>query len=105
MKDKRSLVKNAGDSEQVRKAEGKVKANRASELRDIAYVINDPAGRRFLWRVLESCRIYETPSGDTNDVMTMIGIQSVGKFLLSEIIATNDEAYILMMREAKEREL
>ena len=96
------LVKNAADPEQVRNAKVKEKNQRQEELNDLACVLNTKAGRRFLWRILCHCRVFESIFQTSSQIYYNSGIQDVGHFLMAEISESNQEALFLMMRENKE---
>ena len=67
---------------------------------DIIAVMSEPAGRRYIWRLLERAGIFRTPyRGSTNDTMVRIGTHSFGVEIMTEIIDANAELYLLMQKE------
>lgn len=58
---------------------------RQAELADWKAVLDAPAGRRTLARLLEHCHDNRTPyAGNTNDTMFRLGEQNVGLWLKAE---------------------
>lgn len=98
-----ALVANAADPKQVRHATRKERSKRDREIADLRAVLDTPEGRRVIWRVLGRCGIYE--SSVIPDPILMAakgGMQDIGRWLHAEINDAQDEALILMMREAKQ---
>ena len=54
------LVKNAGDERQVKVGKETEKMRRIDELNDIRAVLQTKFGRRYLWRLLSKCGIYNS---------------------------------------------
>ena len=84
--------------------ETKTKAQEARDrqeaINDIIAVMKEPAGRRFIWRLLEKARIFSSPyAGSTNDTMVRLGEHNLGLFVLTEIIDASPENYLLMQNE------
>jgi hypothetical protein len=80
------------------KAEEKRDAQEA--MNDVIAVMNTPAGRRYIWRLLEKAGVFRTPyRGSTNDTMVRIGNHSVGVEIMTEVIEANAELYLLMQKE------
>lgn len=98
----RSVVQNASDEKQVKDASIKEKIGREREIADMQSVLATVQGRRFIWRYLEFCGIFQTsfsPSG--SQTFFNEGQRTVGLKLMADITEANDEALILMMRENK----
>jgi hypothetical protein len=100
----RVQVKNAGDEEQVKKAEEIEIYNRDTELNDIISVLSTPQGRRFVWRILGWCGCDSTPKR-SDDALTYMAIGSgdVGRWLKSEVVEAGEDLLFQMMRENIER--
>lgn len=98
---KESLVKNAADSEQVKKAENKEKFNREKELRDLASILQEPQGRRFIWRLLEHCKLFESIQKQSAEIHYLSGIRDIGLFILSEVNDADQVAFFKMMVESQ----
>ena len=99
------LVKNAADPKQVERAGHKQRYNRKMELEDVRDILETPAGRRTFWRYLTECRVFGSVFNNSGS-MTYFneGRRDVGLKIMADITEANDEAYLLMMREAKDRE-
>lgn len=96
------LVQNAADKEQVKDAAGKEKRGRDREIDDVAHLLADVHGRRFLWRVLEECGVYHQSFNHSGSIMSFNeGKRSVGLLLLRDIMEASPEAYVQMMKEFK----
>lgn len=101
MSDEKSLVKNAADEKQVKKAKRAEKTDREKELDDLRFVLGTPQGRRVLHRVLSQCGVYR-PSftgnrfGDFNE-----GQRNIGLYLLSEITEAKESRLYQMQQENK----
>lgn len=102
---KESLVKNAADTKQVKKAGDKEKYGRDKEVEDLHSVFSMPSGRRVLYRILEQCQILG--SADTvnhAEAHKILARQNIGKFLLSEVISADENYYFKMLVEHKQLE-
>lgn len=90
------------DPKKVQKAKVKEDLAREKELNDIRFIMNDPRGRRFFWRLLGALRTYESVFDNSGSKMAYnSGRQDVGHFLMSEITQANPEAYLTMINEAQ----
>lgn len=97
-------VKNAADAEQVKEAEKKVKWTRERELEDIRFILQTSQGRRFVWRYLTLCGVFETSFTGSSETFFKEGQRNVGLKLLADINDAEAEAFVVMMREAKKQE-
>jgi hypothetical protein len=101
----KSLVKNAASEKQVKRAEEKQQTKREMELNDLHHVLGNPRGRRFVWRLLEKCRVFNTVWEPSAKIHYNSGQQDIGHFIMSEIVEA-DEKYLLdMMKENKKESL
>lgn len=99
----RALVKNAADEGQVKEAEQKARFHKDQEANDMRAVLDVPAGRRVLWRLLQHCRAMESIWEPSAKIHYNAGRQDVGHYLLSEIVSANEDAFLLMQKEARDR--
>jgi hypothetical protein len=99
----RPNVKNAADPEQVEKAGKKVGLQRENELADLKAVLAMPQGRRFIWRLICHCSVFESIWHPSALIHANAGRQDVGHFILVEVNEANEEALFQMMRENKEK--
>jgi hypothetical protein len=103
-KDARPFVKSAADEEQVSTARRKERFDRKSELADVRSILGTAEGRRFVWRYLGLCRVFESSWSPSAAIHFNEGQRDIGLRLLDDVTEANDESLIQMMREAKERE-
>lgn len=96
----KGMVTKAGDANQVEVAKRRTAEAAKQADNDLRMLLSLPEGRRFLWRMLSHCRLYETPMGEAERITYNIGRQDVGRFILREIQSVQPEAYIAMQQEA-----
>lgn len=94
-----TLVKNAADREQVKKAHSKAELQRLNELSDLKAVMSTEAGRRFMWRLLTECKTYSSIFAQNSSIYYNSGKQDVGHFLIAEISEASPELYLKMQNE------
>jgi hypothetical protein len=96
------LVRNAADPKQVRNATRKEKDLRTRELDDMRAVLRTVEGRRFVWRLMGWSGFLQNPSHQRGDMTHQnIGRGDAGRFLLSEILEADENAYMAMQTEAR----
>lgn len=100
--EKKALVGNAGDEQQVASAIGKERRIRTRELNDVRAVLATEEGRRFIWRLMEQCKVFESVKA-TDDSTTLYnaGRQDVGHFVMTELVEARPNALIEMMTAAQ----
>lgn len=100
----RSAVKNAADPEQVKRAGDRDRRRREGEIADVRSVMGTPAGRRFVWRLLETGRIF-TDRFDENSLRMARneGRAHTGLILLVDIDVACPELFDTMRREYLDR--
>lgn len=103
MAEKDALVKNAADPEQVEEAKKKQSYRRDDELNDIRTVLNTPAGRRFVWRLLEKCGVHRSIWSQSALIHYQSGQQDLGHFIESEIVDADENLLFIMMTENRRR--
>ena len=86
------------DAIKKRKTEQKVKEK--NDLLAIEYVMSNPLGRRFVWRILEQCKVFESIWSESNRLHYNSGKQDIGHWLMTEL--TND-GFLNMIKESKEQ--
>lgn len=95
---KKPLVKNAANENEVRAAASKQERLREQELNDLRFVLNDARGRRFLIRFMEYCGM---------DTVTKInesffnGRRSIGIKLKEDIQEASFDAYLQLLKEER----
>jgi hypothetical protein len=95
------LVQNSADEEQVERAGRKEKSLRDQQENDMRKVLQLREGRRFLWRYLGICKVFQTTFTGNNTTFFNEGMRDVGLRLLADINEASPESYLLMMKEAK----
>lgn len=101
----KSFVKNAADPKQVQRAGEKAVRGREREISDILWILSDPRGRRFFWRYLGICGVFRQSFTGNSTTFFNEGERNVGLKLLSDLNDARPEAYIEMMKEAKNKEI
>ncbi len=97
MSEEEAIVGNVADSEQIKKGKKKERRKRQDQLNDIRQLLRTEFGKRFLWRYLSKCRIFETLQGPLPDIHYHEGYRQVGWDLMHDIIEANPSALIEMM--------
>ena len=103
-RERKPLQGNAADESQVEEARRREREARRQELQDMALLLESPVGRRIVWRILAQCGIFTDGWDPSARIHFNAGKRNVGLWLLDEVMAANDEAYLLMQREAKPKE-
>lgn len=98
-----ALVQNAADAKQVKEARDQERYTKKEERDDLLFLLNSMSGRRYLWKLLEHCRVFASVFEPNSKIAYNSGMQDVGHYILAEIIEARPEAYLLMMKEAQER--
>lgn len=99
----KAYVGNAADPKQVKAADKKEKEQDRQEGEDIKSVLSTPAGRRFIWRYLGICGIFQSSyTGESAETFFNEGKRNVGLALLNDVTGVSPEAYLQMMQEAQE---
>lgn len=98
-------VRNAGDRKQVQKARRLETAQRTTELADMRTLLRMPEGRRVFHRLVTKLRPLERLWEPSALLQYKAGMHDVGVMILNEIDEADPMAMILMMQEARAREL
>jgi len=96
MNNNKPLVKNAADESQVRQAEVKMKLLDDKNFNDLKFILDSDQGRRFMWRVLSECGVFQTSFRTSSEIYYLEGRRSIGLKLLAEIMDCDPQAYIKM---------
>lgn len=100
----KSFVKNAADAEQVKAAENKILNGRDREIKDLQEILSLPSGRRFLWRLLSHCKTFGSIWEPSARIHYASGQQDIGHFVMAEIVASDESAFLQMMKENQIKE-
>jgi hypothetical protein len=93
-------VYDLSNPEEVREAEIKERNVRRQELNDIRTLLNNASGRRFMWRMLEQCKVFNSIYSESDKQMAYYaGKQDLGHFLMSEISEADNNLLIKLMKD------
>lgn len=76
--------------------------NRDQEIEDVREVMDLPAGRRLVWRVLGEARIFRSCFTGNSKTFFLEGKRDIGLFILREIMDICPERFGQMQAEATE---
>lgn len=98
------MTYDAGNRSSVRERE-KAAARADRERREwLANAIQTSAGRKYFYDLLASCHIFESLFNDSPQRLSFLeGERNVGLRIFSDLMASEPEALILMLREQNER--
>lgn len=101
MNEDRATVKNAASARQVRRADltDQIKGEQIDG--DIAAILASREGRRFVWRYLGICGVFQSSFGDQLHMAYMEGHRNVGLMLMADVMRVHPDAYVLMSKEAQ----
>ncbi len=100
MFEKKALVDNLADEDQVERAESKESRKKETFKDDLQSLLITPHGRRVLWHYISICGVFRSNFIPESNLMYYSGGQrNVGLRMLDDIIKTNPEMFMLMMKE------
>jgi hypothetical protein len=86
------------------KRKKKFKKNEADqELEDVRKILDTEHGRRFLWKYMAECGIFQSIMRTDQWIYFLEGKRSVGLKMLAEVMTADKEKYLLMANEAEHR--
>ncbi len=93
----------AGDEGQVEKRKTKFQIKKEQDKEDLKRILDSAGGRRFLWKILSECRIYDISF--TGDEWTAFneGKRQIGLRLIEDIFNADSKAYLEMHLEGRFR--
>ena len=88
------------DPKQHKKRTKAYKLREAAENEDLSAVLNTPAGRRVLWRIMDQSKLL-APDMFTGNSTTFynLGKRDLGLWLYNEIMGSEPKAFVKMMDE------
>ena len=92
------------DEEAVAEREKQIDLEIKKQDLEFQEVMSTKAGRNVVWQFLCMARLYNTPAGDTNDIMRAIGRQDMGREIQSKVFTLSPEMYMIMVSEGDERD-
>ena len=103
MEDKSSPY-DAGDAGQVEKKKTKFQIRKEQDKEDLKEILLSPGGRRFLWKLLSECRIYDISfTGEIGWTSFNEGKRQIGLRIIEDIFDASPNAYLEMHLEGKAR--
>jgi hypothetical protein len=105
MSQDKSFTKNAADEQRVEEAAKRERRVRERELNDIRAILSTKEGRRFAWRLMGHCKVFQSVWESSARIHYSSGQQDVGHFVMAEIVAADQNAFLQMMKENQQGEL
>lgn len=93
---------NAADPAQVKQAARKDQDRGLRFARDLKAVLATREGRNVLWHYLGTCKVFESVWHPSALIHAQAGRQDVGHEIMKDINDTDQEAFFLMMKEARQ---
>lgn len=96
----------AGNPATEERGRRELELQRGNDMEVLRGLLRTKASRLWLYRLLQSCHIYDLSfSGeDTHMTAFQLGRENVGKRLMLEAIDANSDGYVLMVKEGKAEE-
>lgn len=95
---------NATDKKQLDKKRLRENFDSKQELRDWRELLENPAFRRIVWKLLEETKIFATSFTGNSTTFYNEGMRNIGLKIQAKLIEAKPEAYPQMMIEAHKRE-
>lgn len=89
----------AGEQRDREAIEQKRKLAREQEVADLRWLLDQPQGRRFMWRLLSTCGVYRTSFTGNSETFLREGRRQVGLEFMADIHEHCPERYVEMLRE------
>lgn len=97
------MTYDANDEEQVEEARKKAEVTNAMKLNVLRNLMGIPAGRAWIYSVLDRCHIYGNPfvPGQADSTAFNLGEANIGRIFLADVQEAASEFYLTMLQEAK----
>jgi hypothetical protein len=92
----------AGDRAHVSERQKKRRLRAEQADADLLWLMNQSEGRRFVWRLLQSCHLYETSFTGTSATFFREGERNVGLQVLADITRLCPDLYARMAGDTQE---
>lgn len=92
---------NPHDPKDVKEAEEKANLRMLQEKEDLKWILSDPRGRRFIWKILEFCKVFNTTMTGNSYTYFNEGQRNVGLRIFDEMNQADEDAYLKMRKELK----
>jgi len=89
----------AGDRTHVSERQKRRRLKGERDDADLLWLMNQREGRRFVWRLLQACHLYETSFTGTSSTFFREGERNVGLLVLADITRLCPELYARMVGE------
>lgn len=96
-------VRNAADPQQVKRAARRERRAEDRQRRWVWTVMSSPEGRAFVWSLLERAGVFGSIYHPSSQIYYLAGRQDFGHELMAEVLAADEELYLRMEQEARER--
>ncbi len=93
---------NIGDKEAVTDKARKARMTRKTELEDMRELLNHPAFRRFLWRMLSRFGVFRLSYTGNSETFFNEGRRNEGLWLISEIASADPQAVGAILGQSPE---
>lgn len=90
---------NAADERQVKGAKIKEKNQRLQELDDVKNILSSQVGRRFFWRYLGECGVFQSSFTGSSETFFREGSRNIGLKLLADLNDADPSVYSVMLKE------
>jgi hypothetical protein len=91
----------AGDRSHVSERQKRRRLLSQREDDDLVWLMNQREGRRFVWRLLQSCHLYESSFTGTSATFFREGERNVGLAVLADIVRLCPELHARMAGESQ----
>jgi hypothetical protein len=99
----RALVRHTSDRQSVEKADKAETDLALQHALDLAALLESPAGRRVLWRILTECQTFKSIWDPSSKIHYNAGKQDIGHKLMTWIMEAKPSAFTTMMEEHNEK--
>lgn len=94
---------NAANSKQVKERKRSDKDEERQREADVRAILAIPAGSRYIWHLLEQCRVFQSaPTLDHATVCFSEGQRAIGLKILQDVEAASPNALLTMLTARKE---
>lgn len=94
---------NAADERQVAERTSQAKLRDHVYAQGLAHTLSTMEGRAWVYKVLDACGVFRTSFTGNSETFMREGQRNVGLLIMADIMRDQEEAYLLMCREARER--
>ncbi len=95
--------RNATNRKQIEESKKKQKRLLEEKKSDLRKVLQTREGRNVMWRFLEEARVFNSIWEPSAKIHYNAGKQDFGHYLMAEIMNSDPDKYLLMVKENKEK--